>query len=131
MIIHRGFKYRIYPTPEQEARLRQWERTLRFLWNLGLEQWHLWMHGAVPRRFRGERAFLKALSGGCRVPVGVRTRVSGGRFHMEGAVFSVKNAGWVRSRVEVALSKAVPAAQKLARTLLKNGGAAFLKEARS
>ena len=60
MLIHRGFKYRIYPTPEQEARLEQWERALRFLWNLGLEQWHLWMHGAVPRRFRGERVFVKA-----------------------------------------------------------------------
>jgi putative transposase len=35
----RAFRYRIYPTPEQEQRLRRWEGALRFLWNLALEQW--------------------------------------------------------------------------------------------
>lgn len=58
--MHRGFKYRIYPTSEQEAKLARWEGVLRFLWNLGLEQWHLWMNGVVPKRWRGERAFLLA-----------------------------------------------------------------------
>lgn len=60
MILHRGFKYRIYPTQEQTAKLLRWESALRFLWNLGLEQWHLWMTGTVPRRFRGVREFVKA-----------------------------------------------------------------------
>jgi putative transposase len=36
--IHKGFRYRIYPTPEQEARLVSWESALRSLWNLALEQ---------------------------------------------------------------------------------------------
>lgn len=56
MIIHRGFNYRIYPTKEQEARLLRWESTLRFLWNLGLEQWKLWMS-----RPRGERRYPSAM----------------------------------------------------------------------
>ena len=55
MVTHRGYRYRIYPTQEQEATLLRWEGVLRFLWNLGLEQWHLWMAGASPVRWRGER----------------------------------------------------------------------------
>ena len=35
---HRNFKYRIYPTPEQEKLLLRWEGILRFLWNLAHEQ---------------------------------------------------------------------------------------------
>lgn len=50
MIVHRAFRYRLRPTPEQEVTLLRWESALRFLWNLGLEQYHLWIHGCVPRR---------------------------------------------------------------------------------
>lgn len=49
MILHRAFRYRLRPTPEQEATLLRWEGALRFLWNLGLEQYLLWIHGCVPR----------------------------------------------------------------------------------
>ena len=38
MVIHKGYKFRIYPTPEQEARLVAWEHTLRWLWNIANEQ---------------------------------------------------------------------------------------------
>lgn len=38
MKLHRGYRFRLYPTPEQEARLRQWEGALRFLWNVAHEQ---------------------------------------------------------------------------------------------
>lgn len=38
MLLHRGYKYRIYPTVEQATRLCQWNDALRFLWNLALEQ---------------------------------------------------------------------------------------------
>lgn len=34
----KAFRYRVYPTPAQVARLAQWESALRFLWNLALEQ---------------------------------------------------------------------------------------------
>lgn len=33
MLIRKGFRYRVYPTPQQEQRLRQWEGALRWLWN--------------------------------------------------------------------------------------------------
>ena len=35
---YEAFRYRIYPTAEQEQRLIAWEHALRFLWNLALEQ---------------------------------------------------------------------------------------------
>ena len=38
MLVRRGFKYRIYPAPETEQILRSWQGSLRFLWNLLLEQ---------------------------------------------------------------------------------------------
>ena len=38
MIVHKGFRYRIYPTTEQVATLVAWRNALRFLWNLALEQ---------------------------------------------------------------------------------------------
>ena len=38
MVFQRNFKYRIYPTPEQEKILLGWERTLRDLWNCAHQQ---------------------------------------------------------------------------------------------
>lgn len=38
MLIRKGFRFRVYPSPEQTARLRAWEDSLRFLWNLANEQ---------------------------------------------------------------------------------------------
>jgi putative transposase len=37
MLTYKSFRYRIYPTPTQEARLGEWENALRFLWNLAHE----------------------------------------------------------------------------------------------
>ena len=38
MLLHRGYRYRIYPTPAQVERLTGWEAALRFLWNVANEQ---------------------------------------------------------------------------------------------
>ncbi len=38
MVVYRRFRYRIYPSDVQIARLRRWEDGLRFLWNLANEQ---------------------------------------------------------------------------------------------
>lgn len=52
MLVHRAFKFRIYPTPEQVARMDRWSDALRFLWNLAHEQ--RLMDYARPR---GERRY--------------------------------------------------------------------------
>lgn len=38
MLIYKAFRFRLYPTPAQRARLERWEFALRWLWNLANEQ---------------------------------------------------------------------------------------------
>ena len=38
MVVHKVFRFRIYPTIEQAERLDRWSDALRFLWNLANEQ---------------------------------------------------------------------------------------------
>jgi putative transposase len=38
VLVRKAFRYRIYPTLAQQARLARWDSALRFLWNLALEQ---------------------------------------------------------------------------------------------
>lgn len=37
-VIHKAFKFRLYPSNEQVSILRQWQGAMRFLWNIALEQ---------------------------------------------------------------------------------------------
>ena len=55
MEIVKAFRFRVYPTPTQKARLERWNDALRFLWNLALEQRKLGL-----ARPRGERRYLTA-----------------------------------------------------------------------
>ena len=38
MLVYKSFRYRVYPTPAQVARLDAWSDALRFLWNIANEQ---------------------------------------------------------------------------------------------
>ena len=87
-------------------------------------------HAATETAVRAERVFLKALQGGCRVPVGVRTRLSRGKLRFSAAVFSTKEDDHVRGEVTVPAARAGQAAKQLAAKLLKAGARRFLKEAR-
>ncbi len=53
MLVRRGFRYRLYPTPGQGARLLAWEGALRALWNAANEQrrLHLARGDRVPSAF--------------------------------------------------------------------------------
>jgi putative transposase len=53
--VSKTFRYRVYPTDEQIARLGAWENALRFLWNLALEQRRMGL-----ARPRGERRYPTA-----------------------------------------------------------------------
>ncbi len=88
-------------------------------------------HALTEKEVSAERAFLKALQGGCRVPVGVMTKILKNNFYMKAAVFSVKDPCYLEGEISVPLSSAVSSAKKLARTLLKRGARQFLKEARA
>lgn len=41
--VSRAFRYRIYPSQEQQKRLLEWENALRWLWNIAHEQRLLWL----------------------------------------------------------------------------------------
>lgn len=87
-------------------------------------------HTPTERAAGAERAFLKALQGGCRVPVGVHVQIRGGKLHFTAAVFSTRSDARVSGTIVAPADKAVLAAQKLARALLKKGAIKFMKEAR-
>ncbi len=79
---------------------------------------------------RIERHFLNALEGGCRVPVGVETKISGKNISLKAAVFSVKTKAVIRGEIKGSAEKLEVLAETLAKQMLKKGADGFLKEAR-
>ncbi len=55
VVTSKAFRYRVYPTASQIERFDRWERALRFLWNLALEQRLLGLD-----RPKGERIYPSA-----------------------------------------------------------------------
>ena len=84
-------------------------------------------HGESLARVKAERALLRALGGGCQVPLGAYTEVSGGTLTMLAAVLSPDG----RERVEVRLKGRASEAEKLgkaaAETLLEKGAREILE----
>jgi putative transposase len=67
--VHRAYRFRLYPTAAQDAELREWERQLRWLYNLAHEQRLLALgrpRGEQPRidYFRQGREMTEILRGG-------------------------------------------------------------------
>lgn len=75
-----------------------------------------------------ERAMLRALEGGCRLPVGASTTVSGGELRLEGVVASPDGAMVYRGEAAGVEPEEVGA--RLARDLISQGAEAVLAEIR-
>lgn len=88
-------------------------------------------HSHTELAVSAERAFLKELRGGCRVPVGVYVTILGQTLKISAAVFSVKSNAGVSAKVSGPIARRIQLAQTLAQKLLKMGGRNFLREARS
>lgn len=88
-------------------------------------------HSATRACVEAERHFLQVLGGGCRVPVGVSSRLRGGRLYFTGAIFSTRSARQVRGSFSVPAPQGAARARRLARQLLRKGGRALLAESRS
>lgn len=88
-------------------------------------------HASSERAVIVERAFLAALRGGCRVPVGVLTRSSGRTLRFRAAVISPDSGECVSGGFSAPSAKAPAEARRLAAALLKRGAAKFLREARA
>lgn len=61
MIVRKGMKYRVYPTPEQEAYLPCISGCVRLVFNLALEQREMFSRRGRSFRYEGQRAELKEL----------------------------------------------------------------------
>jgi len=76
----------------------------------------------------GERSFLNALDGGCQVPVGITSKISGGKIILKGAIFSLDG----ERKTEAVISGPIQAAEEqgvlLAEQLLVQGGRELLDE---
>jgi hydroxymethylbilane synthase len=85
-------------------------------------------HGPTERAVLAERAMLRALEGGCRVPVGALGIVQGGVVRLRGVVASPDGALVYRGEAEGGEPEEVGA--RLARELLERGAAVVLGEIR-
>jgi hydroxymethylbilane synthase len=85
-------------------------------------------HGTTERAIIAERSMLRALEGGCRVPVGARSAVQGSAVRLGGVVISPDGALMYRGEVEGEEPEEV--GEKLAQELLEQGAAIVLGEIR-
>ena len=85
-------------------------------------------HGPTERSVLAERAMLRALEGGCRVPVGAISDVRGNVVRLRGVVISPDGALVYRGEAEGEEPEEV--GERLARDLLEQGAAVVLGEIR-
>jgi hydroxymethylbilane synthase len=85
-------------------------------------------HGPTERSVLAERAMLRALEGGCRVPVGASSDVRGNVVRLRGVVISPDGALVYRGEAEGEEPEEV--GERLARDLLEQGAAVVLGEIR-
>ena len=82
------------------------------------------------RTVTAERQFLKTLRGGCRVPVGIHSRIQGMTLRLQAAVFSVKTDQVLEDELSGPAKDAERLGVRLARRLLQKGAGKLLAEAR-
>jgi len=87
-------------------------------------------HLSTWRSVTAERAFLRALGGGCRAPIAALGTVNGANLKLEGMVARVSD-NWILRAVEESSSLSPEElGVRLAQKLLKMGAAEFITEAR-
>lgn len=79
---------------------------------------------------RSERAFLKTLQGGCRIPAGIYSRIVGKKLYLRAGVFSLYENASVKAELAGSSNAPEELGARLAKLLLKNGASQFLREAR-
>jgi hydroxymethylbilane synthase len=78
-----------------------------------------------------ERAFLLESKAGCRMPVAAFAVISAQRMSLEGLVISLDGKKMIRLHTSSSISNAESMGKRLARQVLKNGGAKILQEIRN
>lgn len=78
-----------------------------------------------------ERAFLRALEGGCQIPIGATARLEGGRLHLHGLVAAINGNPLLRGELTGDPAAPEELGQKLAANLLEKGAGEILRQIRS
>ena len=78
-----------------------------------------------------ERAFLRALGGGCRAPIAALGMVSEGYLELKGMVAGINSRRFLRDLEKGPVTSAEEIGQRLARRLLDKGAAQLIAEARA
>ncbi|QGP93616.1 Porphobilinogen deaminase [Neomoorella glycerini] len=87
-------------------------------------------HPPTVAAVRAERAYLRALEGGCQVPIGALATVEGEALVLQGMVASLDGRQVLRDYVSGSTANPEAAGQELARKLLARGAGAILQEVR-
>jgi len=77
-----------------------------------------------------ERAFLRTLEGGCQIPVGSHSSISGNHFEITGFIASIDGTEYLCEKAEGSVDRAVEISVALAQKLLSLGGRDILKAIR-
>jgi hydroxymethylbilane synthase len=85
-------------------------------------------HLPTARRCLAERAFLRALEGGCQVPIGVNSRLEGDSLVLTGMVASLDGLRLIRDEVRGDQTDPEPIGVALAEALRRQGATAILEE---
>jgi hydroxymethylbilane synthase len=75
-----------------------------------------------------ERSFLRSLEGGCQVPIGVNTEVTGDQLTLMGMVATLDGQTLIKDQVSGAAAQAEQLGQELAAKLCEQGARAILDE---
>jgi hydroxymethylbilane synthase len=85
-------------------------------------------HPETRDRCLAERSFLRSLEGGCQVPIGVNTEVSGENLTLTGIVASVDGQKFVKDTVTGIANNAEALGIELAQVLRQQGAQEILSE---
>jgi hydroxymethylbilane synthase len=93
-----------------------------------LETIQVLQHLPTARRCLAERAFLRALEGGCQVPIGVNSRLEGGTLVLTGMVASLDGQRLIRDEARGDQSDPEAIGVALAEALRQQGATTILEE---
>ena len=84
-------------------------------------------HAPTNTEIAAERAFLRYLGGGCRLPIAALGKLEGDKLSLEGLVASPQGSGIIRDKVKGTVFEAEELGKKLAEMILERGGKKFLE----
>jgi len=83
-------------------------------------------HEPTHREVTAERSYLRALGGGCRLPIAAFAKIDGGQLFLEGLVAAPQGLTIIRDKVKGDPEEAEQLGKKLAEIILERGGKKLL-----